>query len=132
MTDRVFRTFALAGVSLWIAGIVLVLGPALAQNHGHGLRGPHPAAGEPDPYRVTRNVAGRECCHGIDCSRYNGPPPVLTRRDGKSGVLFAGQWFFADDQRIDPATLDPDVRGEPVICIGTYGTPYCFHWPLSG
>jgi hypothetical protein len=132
MSVRFVHRLALVGAIICGTAAATLVGTAVAEEHSHALRGPHPAAGEPDPYRVTRNVRGGDCCHGNDCSRYNGPAPVRATRQGISGMLFAGRWFFAEDQRIDPATLDVEVRGEPVICIGTYGTPYCYHWPMNG
>ena len=110
------------------------------QHHDHGLRGPHPnvAAGEPDPYATTSSVrspqrpSGINCCHGRDCSRYDGPPPVRVERNGEWGYLFAGKWFFEDWRRIDVTSLALDVRGEPVLCIGANEHPVCYHWPSNG
>jgi hypothetical protein len=107
--------------------------PLLAQEHSP--RGSHPAPGEPDPYFVARSVGGGNCCHGTDCTPWHGGPPVPAVRDGIKGVTL-GRWFFREDQRIDPMTLAPDVRGEPSICIGTSANaigstelPRCYYYP---
>jgi hypothetical protein len=115
----------------------------MAQDAHEAHRGQHPMAGEPDPYAKATTFPGSygsryNCCHGTDCTPWNGPPPVKHVRNGISGWL-VGRWFFSDEQRIDPMTLPPDLRGDAHICIGVYGsgdsraeTPRCFYYPQNG
>jgi hypothetical protein len=122
---------------------LLIVGTAFAQDVHDGHRGQHPMAGQPDPYAKAASFPGaygsrQNCCHGTDCTPWNGPAPVKHVRNGISGWM-VGRWFFTDDQRIDPMTLPADLRGDAHICIGQYGsgaerfeTPRCFYYPQNG
>jgi hypothetical protein len=109
--------------------------PTLSSAQEMAHRGAHPAAGQEDPYLVARSVGGGNCCHGTDCTPWHGGEPVPAVRDGIKGVTI-GRWFFREDQRIDPMTLNPRVRGEASICIGETAnaggpieSPRCYYYP---
>jgi hypothetical protein len=136
------RTLALARVGLALVAMLLCnvahaheFHPNAGRLH-HPERGAHPdlASGGHDPYRIARNQRGAECCHGRDCAPYYGPPPVRsTNTAGRPGWLFAGKWFFEDDQELLPETIDPDRRGEAQLCISPHvGIGYCFWYPRQG
>jgi hypothetical protein len=128
--------------ALAVAGVLFVLAliwgiPAFADPHS-AHRGPHPTPGQTDPFLKAQSFAGMNCCHGKDCTVWNGPGPVQHVKDGVSGWL-VGRWFFRNDQMVDPMSLPPDLRSTPIICIGEYGTgaerievPRCFYWPVGG
>lgn len=98
---------------------------AIAQGLGH-----HPTGD--DPYGSATSIAGANCCHGQDCARFEGMEPDRAMRDGRMGWLFAGKWFFRDDQEIRADSLKPEAKAFTNLCINTANKEACFWVPRSG
>lgn len=134
------HAFFLGVVTMVIVVLVVML--MLTTGANAQDRGPHPTG--VDPYAQTHSFpstlhpVGLNCCHGTDCTPWDGDPPIPETRAGVPGWKM-GKWWFSEDQRIDPKSLPFEERGRAHICVGEYNssdgnwdTPRCFYYPYSG